>query len=116
MKEPSWLVRIVECFSNETDEFVCEFALPPIALSQLQEKWNQPTNEPMVGSFLVEEEQAKFLSELAEIEFDFIRYSYFLSAYTTDWEAAQLEGGYMGLFPPPKELAAFLNVRRRKPK
>jgi len=70
----------------------------------------------MVECFEIGDEQAMFLKELAEIEFDFTRYSYFLSAYTSDWEAMMREGGYIGLFPPPRELPAFPKARRVKPK
>lgn len=116
MNEPSWLVRVVEYFSNETDELVGEFALPQVALAELQKIWNAPPDEPIVECFSIEEEQAQFFRELAGIEFDFRQYSYFMAAYTTDWEATKREGGYMGLFPPPRELPAFPGARRVLPK
>lgn len=116
MKEPSWLVRVVEYFSNETEELVGEFALPQVELSELQQLWDAPPDELMVECFSIEEAQAPFFRELAGIEFDFARYSYFLAAYTTDWEAAKREGGYMGLFPPPKELPTLPEARRLIPK
>ena len=116
MSEPSWLVRVVEYFSNETDELGGEFALPQVELSELQRLWGAPPDEPMVECFSIEEEQAPFFREVAGIEFDFPRYSYFLAAYTTDWEATKREGGYMGLYPPPRELPAFPEARRVMPK
>ena len=116
MSKPSWLVRVVEYFSNETDELVGEVALPQVELSELRRLWDAPPGEPMVECFSIEEEQAPFFRELAGIEFDFARYSYYLAAYTTDWEATKREGGYMGLFPPPKEMPAFLEARRVMPK
>ncbi len=116
MSEPSWLVRVIEYFSNETDELIGELNLPQVELSELQRLWGAPPDEPMVECFSIEEEQAPFFREFAGIEFDFARYSYFLSAYTTDWEAMKREGGYMGLFPPPKELPAFAGTRRVMPK
>ncbi|MEJ7577308.1 MAG: hypothetical protein WKF74_09930 [Pyrinomonadaceae bacterium] len=116
MREPSWLVRVIEYFSNETDELLGEFALPQVEIAELQRIWNAPPDEPMVECFSIEEEQAQFFRELAGVEFDFARYSYFLAAYTTDWEAPKREGGYMGLFPPPKELPAFPEARRVMPK
>jgi hypothetical protein len=116
MREPSWLVRVVEYFSNETDELVGEFVLPQVELSKLKRVWNAPVDEPMVECFSIEEEQAQFFRELAGIEFDFARYSYFLAAYTTDLEASKREGGYMGLFPPPRDLPAFPEARRVLPK
>lgn len=116
MKEPSWLVRVVEYFSNETDELIGEFALPHVELAELQRIWNAPSEEPMVECFSISEEQAQFFRELLGIDFDFAKYSYFLAAYTTDWEITKREGGYMGLFPPPKELPAFPEAKRVLPK
>ena len=115
MSEPSWLVRVVEYFSNETDELIGEFALPQVELSELQRLWDAPPDEPLVECFSIEGEQAPFFRALAGIDFDFARYSYFLTAYTTDWGAMKREGGYMGLCPPPKELPAFPGARRVLP-
>ena len=50
MKEPNWLVRVVEYFSNETDELVGEFVLSQVELSELQRLWNAPPDGPMVES------------------------------------------------------------------
>jgi hypothetical protein len=116
MNEPGWLVRVVEYFSNETDELVGEVALPQVELAELQRLWDAPPGEPMVECLSIGEGQAPFFRELAGIEFDFARYSYFLAAYTTDWGAAEREGGYMGLYPPPRELTAFPEARRVTPK
>jgi hypothetical protein len=116
MSEPSWLVRVVEYFSNETDELVGEFALPQVELSELQRLWGAPSDEPLVECFSIEEEQAPFFREVTGIEFDFPQYSYFLAAYTTDWEATKREGGYLGLYPPPRELPAFPEARLVMPK
>src|SRR5438876_4836912 len=107
MKEPSWFVRVIEYFSNENDELVGEFALSQVELAQLQRVWRTPPDEPMVECFSIGEEQAPFFRELTDIEFDFARYSYFLAAFTTDWEATKREGGFMDLFPPPRELPPF---------
>ena len=116
MKEPSWLVRVVEYYSNQTDEMVGQFALPQVELAELQRLWDAPPNEPMVDCFSITEDQALFFREVASIEFDFARYSYFLAAYTTDWEATERDGGYMGLFPPPRDLPAFPKAKRVMPK
>ena len=99
MKEPDWLVRVVEYYSNRTDERIGVFSLPRIELSELQRLWSAPPDEPMVDSFAIEEEQALFFRELAGIEFDFTRFSYMLVACTTDREAMRRDGGFMGLFP-----------------
>ena len=49
MKEPAWLIRIIECFSNATDELVCESVLPNVELTELQRMWKRPPDNPMVG-------------------------------------------------------------------
>jgi len=50
------------------------------------------------------------------LEFDLARFSYFLSAYTTDWEATKQAGGFMGLYPPPKDLTGLPDLVKVKPK
>ena len=62
-KQPNWLVRIVECFDKETEQWVAAFELPQIELKMLQEMWNQPADEPMVDVFDVNAEQAAFLKK-----------------------------------------------------
>jgi hypothetical protein len=116
MREPSWLERVIEYFSNETDELVGEIALPPVELATLQGLWGAPPDDPVVECFPIKEEQAPFFRAVAGVEFDFARYSYFLAAFTSDWEATKREGGYMGLFPPPRELPGFPDARRVTPK
>jgi hypothetical protein len=116
IKEPSWLVRVVERYSNETDELTGEYILPEVGLSELQQVWNAAPTDPMVESFSIDPKQAQFLRGLAEIDFDFEQYSYFMSAYTTDWTATKQAGGYMGLFPPPRALPAFPDAKRVMPK
>jgi hypothetical protein len=107
MKEPSWLLRVIECFRNETQEPVSESVLPPVPLPELQQKWGLPPDAPLVECLYIGEQQAGFFRDLVGITFDFSRYSYFLTAYTTDLEATKREGGFMGLFPPPRELPAL---------
>ena len=85
-------------------------------MSDLQRVWNAPPTDPMVESFSIDSKQAQFLCSLAEIDFHFERYSYFMSAYTTDWSATKQAGGYMGLFPPPRALPAFPDAKRVMPK
>ena len=47
--QPAWLIRVIECFSNVTDELVCEFVLPNVELTELQRMWKRPPDNPMVG-------------------------------------------------------------------
>lgn len=116
MKEPAWLIRVIECFSNNTDELVCEFDLPNVELTELQRIWKMPADDPIVTCFSINEEQAQFFQQLIDIEFDFVRYSYFLAAYTVDWDATKREGGYMKLFPPPRDLPGFPEIKKVIPK
>lgn len=116
MAEPSWLKRVIEYFSNESDELIGKFVLPQTELATLQSLWDVPPDDPMVECLPVKAKQASFLRELVGLEFDFAQHSYFLVAYTTDWEATKREGGYLGLFPPPQELLAFPDAKRVIPK
>ena len=116
MKEPAWLVRIIEYFSNTTDELVGEFDLPNVELTELQRMWNMPADDPMVACFSINEEQVQFFQQLIDIEFDSLQYSYFLAAYTVDWEATKREGGYMSLFPPPRDLSEFPEAKQVTPR
>ncbi len=116
MKQPSWLIRIIECYSVETEELVSETVLPHVELSALQRRWHMPENEPMISCFAIDANQARFLGELTGMDFDFKRYSYFLSSYTTDLAASHRDGGFMGLFPPPRELSAVPSAKRVLPK
>lgn len=115
MKEPDWLVRVIEYFSNETDELIGEIPLPKVELSELQKLWDMQSDNPMIECYLLEKEQAQFFHGLVDIDFDFSQFSYFLTAFTTDWEATKRDGGYMGLFPPPIELPAFPEAKRVTP-
>ncbi len=36
MPEPTWLARVIACYSNQTGELLDEFALPPVELEDLQ--------------------------------------------------------------------------------
>lgn len=108
--EPSWLLRVIESFSNETDFLVGETILPPVELSEIQALWGQPIDEPMVDEFEIGPEHLPFLSTLTDMPFDFSTHSYFLSARTTDWEATKAAGGYLGLYPRPTELKAFPDI------
>ncbi|MEM6590477.1 MAG: hypothetical protein AAF651_01295 [Cyanobacteria bacterium P01_C01_bin.73] len=116
MEEPNWLKRVIEYFSNETDELVGEIALPAVDLATLQNLLGVSADNPMITGFSINEKEAVFLRRSADIEFDFAQYSYFLAAYTTDWEATKSEGGYMGVFPSPYKLPAFPDARCVMPK
>jgi hypothetical protein len=116
MKEPSWLVRTIKYFSNETEELVGEFTLPEVDLAAIQILWNQQPTEPMVDMFSIDESQSQYFRQIANIQFDFSHYSYFLTAHTADWDATKREGGYIGLYPPPKNLPAFPDAKPVMPK
>jgi hypothetical protein len=116
MGDPSWLVRVIQCYSKETEELIDIYEMKPVKLEDLQELWIQPKNEPMVAVFDINEKQAVFLKKYVDMEFDFNKYDYQISTYTSDWDATQKDGGYMGEFPPPKELPAFPDAKRVKSK
>lgn len=116
MKEPTWLVRVVDCYSNKTDDLVAEHRLPPIDLSELQRLWNVAADEPMLDCWPIQRKHARFLRGLLGIEFDLKNYSYFLSSFTTDFEASKREGGFMGRFPPPQTFPGIPGLRRVMPK
>lgn len=107
MNEPDWLVRVVEEFDKITEELVGVYRLHTIELSRLQEIWKQNADEPMVDSFDISPTQAEALREYTSIDFDLSRCDYQITAYTTDFEAARVSGGFLGRIPPPLELAAF---------
>jgi len=117
ISEPTWLVRIIECFDKETDELVSDQILPKIDLELLQKQWNQLKTEPMIGVFDINEKQAKYLVSLVStLKFDFDKYDYQISAITTDSEKSKADGGFMGEYPPPKTLPAFIELTRVKSK
>jgi hypothetical protein len=117
MKQPKWLQRIVECYDKKTEELVCEYPLGEVDLQNLQEKWNQPSNQPMVAVFDVNKEQSIFLNTISpELKFDFNKYDYQISSISTDFELAKSEGGFMGEIPPPGILPAFPHIKRIKSK
>ena len=116
VSEPSWLVRLVERYSIATDELVDETVLPPLDLAAIQSLWGLPPDESMVDCFAIGPEQAPYLADLTGIRFDFAKYSYFLSARSTDLEAQRREGGYMGRFAPPATFGGFPALVKAKPK
>jgi hypothetical protein len=114
--EPIWLVRTVEVFSNATEELVEEIRLPPVDVRTLQALWAQDSTEPMFDLFQIGDDQQDFFEHLLGVRFDFTENCYFLAAHTTDSKASREAGGFMGRFPPPRELEAFPDARRVVPK
>ena len=71
----------------------------------------------MVDGFNVSKEQALFLKFFnPEIEFDFDKFDYQISSFTTDFEQSKREGGFMGLYPSPADLVGFPDLERVKSK
>lgn len=115
--EPKWLVRIVTSYDLKTEELVSEHSLPKIDLVSLQNQWNQPSDEPMIDVFDINVKQAQFLESIdMRLKFDFNKYDYQISAITTDWDQTKIDGGFMGKYPPPKNLPAFPEIERVKSK
>lgn len=116
MAEPDWLIRVIEYFSIATEEFLGEFALPQVELATLQKAWDVPATQPLVDCFPVGETQARVLHAATGINFDLTRHIYYLTAYTFDSAATMREGGYMGLYPPPREMPGIPTAIRVTPK
>ena len=110
--DPQWVQRNVSMFSNEDKSLVNEFILEEVELSELQELWNQPKTEPMFACFQVEPKHQKYIEGLINIKLDFNKYSYFVEASCTDWEAMKSDGGFLGEYAPPKILEAFPDAKR----
>ena len=116
IKEPEWLIRNIEWFDKKTEELIGEVDLNGIDLALLQKNWNLNENSPMIDCYAINEIQADFLSCFTDIEFDFDKYDYFISSYTTDIEKSMNSGGFMGLYPPPKDIPWLPEAKIVKPK
>lgn len=115
IKQPTWLLRIIEIYSNKTKGLVDEHPLPTIDLETLQRLWNRPSSDPMIEMFEVTEAQREFLESI-DLALEFCNFSYFLAARKTDLDAQQRDGGFMGFFAPPHNLSAFPEAKSVKPK
>jgi hypothetical protein len=113
--QPSWLLRSIEVYSNETEAMIEGYLLPSAKLRSLQRLWGRPANDPMVEMFEVTEKQRSVLESIG-ITPDFRQFTYYLAAHTTDWDAMKRDGGFMGYFPPPFSLPAFPDAEPVKPK
>ena len=114
--QPHWLARTIEVYSVEDGTLVDEHVLPPVELALLQQSWQRPADDPMLDLFEVTEDQRAIVESLAGLKLHFGHHSYFLAAHTTDARAMREEGGFMGAFAAPRELAAFPDARRVRPK
>jgi hypothetical protein len=59
---------------------------------------------------------AALLQDYSDCRFDFDMFDYQLIAYTNDFERMKAEGGYAGLYAPPRILPAFPDAKRVKAK
>lgn len=116
MSDPEWLDRVVEWYSRKTDELEGECVLDGVVLARLQELWGMPSDNPMIDAFEVTPDHVDYLKQFADVNFDFEQFDYFVTAYCTDYEAMRRDGGFMGYFPAPRELPAFPEARRVRPK
>ena len=115
-QDPKWLQRVVECYSKDTEEIVSEHLLHSITLEELQALWGVSLDDPMVGVFDIDKNQAAFLQRCVDCHLDLNAYDYQLCAYTTDLEASKRAGGFMGRYPPPRELPGFPDTTRIRSK
>jgi hypothetical protein len=115
MTDPIWLERVLEWYDNNTDAFVGEVLLCEVSLLKLQDHWHVPRHNPMVEMYRVTEEQRLFMEKQAHFQLDFLRFKYYLAATSTDLDAQEAAGGYMGLYAPPRILPAFPTATRVAP-
>jgi hypothetical protein len=114
--DPTWLVRLIEVYSIETEEFVREHQLPRVELVELQRLWGQPEDDPMFEMFEVTDAQRPFVEAALGSALDLDAHSYFLSTRCSDPDAMYRDGGFMGMFAPPQLLAAFPDAAPARPK
>src|SRR3569833_3453757 len=93
--EPPWMERVVEWFERPPGEaWVGEARLEGASLPDLQRLWQQLSDEPMLECFEVTEAQREAVERCSGIEIVLQRFIYYIPAYTTDWDAMLLDGGY----------------------
>lgn len=114
--QPHWLARTIEVYSAEDESLVDEHLLPDVDLASLQHHWRRPVDDPMLEAFEVTEDQRPFVESLTGLKLNFRNNSYFLAAHTTDSHATRVDGGFMGRFPPPRDLPAFPDAKPVRPK
>jgi hypothetical protein len=69
----------------------------------------------MLEMFEATEAQCEFLESVGLVP-KFREFSYFLAAHTTDWDAMNRDGGFLGSFAPPRHLPAFPEAIQIRPK
>jgi hypothetical protein len=99
--QPTWLVRLVEIYSNETGALVARYELPTVDLAELQRLWGQRADEPMLELFEVTEAQRPFLESLLGRPLELSKDAYFLGTRCSDPDAMRRDGGFMGKLAPP---------------
>ncbi|NCD70690.1 DUF7683 domain-containing protein [Mucilaginibacter agri] len=115
---PKWFKREIQVWQKQGEELVDEILIPEIDVSILQQYYSADGDDPIIDLILIDEDDVEFFNYIleTEVEFDFDRYEYWLSAYTTDPSESKKDGGFMGLYPAPKFLPGFPDAKRLKPK
>ncbi len=104
-EEPWWLVRTLEWFEKEPGaKLIGECDLETVQLAELQSRWNLSATDPMLNMYPVSESQRPYVQMHTDHVIRLDDYDYFIGCITKDWYAAQRDGGYMGLMPPPRNL------------
>lgn len=116
MKDPKWLERVIEVFDKKTERLVAEHRIENIDVHMLQAVFGCAADDPMVDGYDIYRPQAILLESHSNCQFDLDRFDYQLATYTADFEQARAEGGYAGLYPPPRDLPAFPDAKRFKSK
>ncbi|MBK1879690.1 DUF7683 domain-containing protein [Pelagicoccus mobilis] len=80
MQSPE-VTRLIRWFENDgSDTLVGEAPLSGPTLSELQELFEVPTDDPMYDCFPVAEKHRVFIESHASLSLDFDRFDYFLEA------------------------------------
>jgi hypothetical protein len=112
---PKWFKREIEIWERNGDNLAYAIPLPDIQLAVLQKYYGAEDDDPVIDMYVIEEDDVDFYNYFITLNFDFEKYEYWLHTYTTDISAAKIDGGFMGLFPPPKSLPGFPDAKRLKP-
>ncbi len=76
------LVRSIEVFEKQSDEFVCEYPLDTVHLAFLQDLFGEPRTDLMLEGYKINAAQARKLEPFINEKIDTEKYDCFLTCYT----------------------------------
>lgn len=71
--------HVIMYFEKLGDAYVGKLALPNIPLDKLQDLFHMPPEDPMYEMFPIQDKEAKFFCEFAQVKIDISKYDYFLA-------------------------------------